>query len=56
MSETDGKKEVKHKFALWVKDSSMELVESQYKLDDCKSRSEFIEKAINFYSGYSQQT
>ncbi|MBQ5563782.1 MAG: hypothetical protein IIT39_10395 [Clostridia bacterium] len=52
MSETDGKKEVKHKFALWVKDSSMELVESQYKLDDCKSRSEFIEKAINFYSGY----
>ena len=52
MSETDGKKEVKHKFALWVKDSSMELAESQYKLDDCKSRSEFIEKAINFYSGY----
>ena len=44
MSETDGKKEVKHKFALWVKDSSMELVE--------RSRSEFIEKAINFYSGY----
>ena len=50
MSETDGKKEVKHKFALWVKDSSMELVESQYKLDDCKSRSELQNQQNDFQS------
>ena len=44
--------ENKKKFALWVHPSTIEKVERLYQLDNCRSRSEFIEKAILFYSGY----
>ena len=52
MSESDIKKEPKRKFALWIKNSTLELVEQEYKKDDCVSKSEFIEKAVIFYSGF----
>ncbi len=42
----------KQKFALWVHPEALARVESLYREDGCKTRSEFIEKAINFYSGY----
>ena len=42
----------KYKFALWVHPETMTKVEKLYKDDDCRSRSEFIEKAILFYCGY----
>lgn len=45
-------KEVKRKFALWLKESTLDMVEGVYKEDNCGSRSEFIEKAIVFYIGY----
>lgn len=45
-------KENKVKFALWVRPKTMKSVESLYKEDNCKSKSEYIEKAIDFYSGY----
>ena len=41
-------KEPKRKFALWVKNSTLDLVEEHYKKDDCISKSEFIEKAVIF--------
>ena len=41
-----------YKFALWVQPETMTKVEKLYKDDDCRSRSEFIEKAILFYCGY----
>ena len=43
----------KYKFALWVQPETMSKVEKLYKDDDCRSRSEFIEKAILFYCGYA---
>ena len=52
MSEISKRKEPKRKFALWVKESSLELVRKLYKDDNCSSQSEFIEKAILFYAGY----
>ena len=52
LNETDNRKEVKRKFALWIKQSTIDMVESIYKEDNCSSRSEFIEKAIIFYVGY----
>ena len=52
MSESNKRKEPKRKFALWVKESSLELVRKLYKEDNCSSQSEFIEKAILFYAGY----
>lgn len=42
----------KVKFALWVYPQTMKDVESHYQGDNCKSQSEFIEKAIKFYIGY----
>ena len=39
----------KRKFALWVREETMEKL---YREENVKSRSEFIEKAINFYCGY----
>lgn len=42
----------KRKFALWIRAETMEKIEALYKKDDCRSRSEFIEKAVLFYSGY----
>ena len=42
----------KIKFPLWVKPKTMETVKEMYKDDDCRSQSEFIEKAIQAYVGY----
>lgn len=44
--------ENKVKFALWVYPKTLKDVEVHYKGDNCKSQSEFIEKAISFYIGY----
>jgi len=42
----------KQKFALWVYPETMEKVQKTYEDDNCRSQSEFIERAINFYWGY----
>lgn len=47
--ETD---ERKQRFALWIKKSSLNVVRNYYKADNCATLSEFIEKAILFYTGY----
>ena len=52
MEQADSTKDLKHKFALWIRDSSMDIVEQKYKADNCSSKSEFIEKAVLFYAGY----
>lgn len=44
--------ENKKKFALWMYPDTLEKVEKIYQRDNCDSRSEFIEKAVNFYIGY----
>lgn len=44
--------ENKKKFPLWVYPDTLEKVEGLYREDNCRSQSEFIEKAINFYIGY----
>ena len=38
--------------ALWFTPETKEQVERYYRRDNCKSQSEFIEKAIRFYCGY----
>ena len=42
----------KIRFALYTNRSVMSLVDKYYEDDNCKSKSEFIERAIQFYSGY----
>lgn len=40
--------ESKKKCAIWLTHETKELVEHMYASDNCKSQSEFIEKAILF--------
>ena len=42
----------KKKFALYVNESTLDVARKWYVEDNCKSISEFIEKAILFYGGY----
>ena len=44
--------EQKRKFAWWVNPSTVDLIGEMYRDDNCQSRSEYIEKAVLFYSGY----
>lgn len=44
--------EKKKKYAHWFHPATMKLAEEMYSHDNCKSRSEFVEKAVQFYAGY----
>lgn len=39
----------KRKFALWLYPETLEKIKRLYTEDDCRSKSEFIEKAVQFY-------
>ncbi len=42
----------KYKFALWLHPDTLSAVKELYRKHGCRSKSEFIEKAIRFYVGY----
>lgn len=44
--------ETKDRIPLWLYPSTITTMDALLEKDNCKSRSEFIEKAIRFYSGY----
>lgn len=39
----------KKKFALWLHPQTLEEISEAYASDNCRSKSEFIEKAVKFY-------
>ena len=45
-------KEKKQKFALWIYPSTMDTIERYLEKSECRSKSDFIEKAILFYAGF----
>lgn len=45
-------REAKRRFQLWLRPSTIQIINRLYEDDNCRSRSEFIEKAIRFYTGY----
>ena len=47
--------EEKIKFPLYVFPDTMEKVDMLYEIDNCRSKTEFMEKAIRFYCGYLLQ-
>ena len=49
------KHETKIRIPLWIYPSTDGEVENAYESDNCRSKSEFIEKAIQFYIGYLKQ-
>ena len=46
------KNNVKKRTAVWLYPETIEKMDSLLEGDNCKSRSEFIDKALNFYMGY----
>ena len=42
----------KERFTLWMNHSTFDKIEKNYREDNCEKKSEFIEKAVNFYCGY----
>ncbi len=42
----------KTRFALWAEKDTLKLVRDNYQQDNCKTQSEFIERAVRFYTGY----
>lgn len=46
------KHELKERIPIWLYPSTLEALDRAMKTDNCKSRSEFTEKAIRFYAGY----
>ena len=44
--------ETKNRIPLWLYPNTIEMVDKVFPEDNCKSRSEFIEKAVRFYCGY----
>ena len=45
-------KELKKKHSVWLSESTWADVEHHYQADNCSTKNEYIEKAIQFYSGY----
>ena len=46
------KNNVKKRTAVWLYPETIEKMDNLLEKDNCKSRSEFIDKALNFYMGY----
>ena len=42
----------KEKFHLWIRPEVLEKIEQLYEAEGAKTRSEFIERAVEFYCGY----
>ena len=42
----------KNRFSLYISDEALDMARQWYAADNCTSMSEYIEKAVQFYSGY----
>lgn len=52
MNNTPEGHEVKNRIPIWLYPSTLESLDRATVLDNCKSRSELMEKAVRFYAGY----
>ncbi len=44
--------ESKNRHTVWLTDEAWNKVKNHYRTDNCSTQNEYIEKAIQFYSGY----
>ena len=44
--------ENKNRHTVWLTDEAWNKVKDRYRTDNCSTQNEYIEKAIQFYSGY----
>ena len=50
--DTNNTREIKTRIPAWLYPSTLEVIDRASEMDNCKSRSEFLEKAALFYAGY----
>ncbi len=50
--DTNSTREIKTRIPAWLYPSTLEVIDRASEMDNCKSRSEFLEKAAQFYAGY----
>ena len=46
----------KGRYSLWLSNENIKKADIVYPLDHCKSRSEFVDRAIRFYCGYVESS
>ena len=52
MTEKKAEQEDKKRFALWAKKETLQKIDDWYKKANCLTKSELVEKAVDFYVGY----
>ncbi len=52
MAEKKTEQADKERFALWAKKETLQKIDEWYKKANCLTKSEFVEKAVDFYVGY----
>ncbi len=52
LPDTNNTREIKTRIPAWLYPSTLEVIDRASEMDNCKSRSEFLEKAAQFYAGY----
>ena len=52
MAEKKTEQEDKKRFALWAKKETLQKIDEWYKKANCLTKSELVEKAVDFYVGY----
>ena len=49
---SDSAREEKIRIPVYLQEDTVEMINKLYRQEDCRSKTEFIEKAIQFYCGY----
>lgn len=45
-------RDLKKRVSIWLRASTRQKIEEMYQLDGCKSKSDYVERAVAFYTGY----
>lgn len=50
--ESEQERDLKKRVSIWLRGSTRKKIDEIYQIDGCRSKSDFVERAIAFYSGY----
>lgn len=50
--ESEQERDLKKRVSIWLRASTRKKIDEIYQIDGCRSKSDFVERAIAFYSGY----
>ena len=50
--ESELERDLKKRVSIWLRVPTRNRIEEMYQLDGCKSKSDYVERAVAFYTGY----